>query len=303
MTAPRRGPTCADWRRPPPRAGDVVHARAGGPGLRLPVGDDGSGSDRRDRRARRRIQHPATSPRTSRASGITPPSVTAVSVDGGQNSPGTDPNADGEVMLDIEVVGAVAPAAAIVVYFAPNTDQGFIDAVSTAVHDSTHKPSVVSVSWGESEDAWSAQARTQMEQILTEAGRSRRHGHGGRRRQRIRRRRERRTAARRLPGVGAARAGLRRHVAAGLGGNDPVGDRLERPRRRRHRRRRQPPVRAAELPGQRGVPVNVDTQAAGRGVPDVSGNADPQTGYQIRVDGAERGRSAGRARSRRCGRG
>ncbi|MGZ4349835.1 MAG: S53 family peptidase, partial [Solirubrobacteraceae bacterium] len=36
-----------------------------------------------------------------------------------------------------------------------------------------------------------------------------------------------------------------------------------------------------------GVPVNVDTQATGRGVPDVSGNADPQTGYRIRVDGAE----------------
>ena len=101
--------------------------------------------------------------------GITPPSVTAVSVDGGQNSPGTDSNADGEVMLDIEVVGAVAPDAAIAVYFAPNTDQGFIDALSTAVHDTTHKPSVISVSWGQSEDAWSAQARTQMEQILTEA--------------------------------------------------------------------------------------------------------------------------------------
>ena len=73
-------------------------------------------------------------------------------------------------MLDIEVAGAVAPDAAIVVYFAPNTDQGFIDAVSQAVHDTTHTPSVVSISWGESEDAWTAQARTQMEQILTEAG-------------------------------------------------------------------------------------------------------------------------------------
>ncbi|MGH2895770.1 MAG: S53 family peptidase, partial [Solirubrobacteraceae bacterium] len=72
--------------------------------------------------------------------GMGAPSVNAVSVDGGQNSPGTDQNADGEVMLDIEVVGAVAPGAAIAVYFAPNTDQGFIDALSTAVHDTTHKP-------------------------------------------------------------------------------------------------------------------------------------------------------------------
>ena len=59
------------------------------------------------------------------------PSVTAVSVDGAVNEPGQDPNgADGEVLLDIEVAGAVAPGAAQVVYFAPNTDQGFVDAVS-----------------------------------------------------------------------------------------------------------------------------------------------------------------------------
>ena len=42
--------------------------------------------------------------------------------------------------------------------------------VSTAVHDTTHKPSVVSVSWGSPRTRWTAQARTQMEQILTEAG-------------------------------------------------------------------------------------------------------------------------------------
>ena len=101
--------------------------------------------------------------------GITPPSVSAVSVDGGSNSPGTDQNADGEVMLDIEVVGAVAPGAKIVVYFAPNTDQGFIDAVSTAVHDTANGPSVLSISWGGPEDTWTGQARTQMEQAMTEA--------------------------------------------------------------------------------------------------------------------------------------
>jgi len=42
---------------------------------------------------------------------ITPPQVISVSVDGGSNSPTTPDSADGEVMLDIEVVGAVAPAA------------------------------------------------------------------------------------------------------------------------------------------------------------------------------------------------
>ncbi|MGH2875727.1 MAG: S53 family peptidase, partial [Solirubrobacteraceae bacterium] len=102
--------------------------------------------------------------------GLAQPSVSAVGVDGGANDPGADQNADGEVMLDVEVIGAVASGARIVVYFAPNTDQGFIDALSTAVHDTARAPSVISVSLGQSEDAWTAQARDQMEQILTEAG-------------------------------------------------------------------------------------------------------------------------------------
>src|SRR5260370_31562441 len=51
------------------------------------------------------------------------PKVTAVSVDHGKTQPTGDPNGpDGEVMLDIEVVGAIAPQATIAVYFAPNTD-------------------------------------------------------------------------------------------------------------------------------------------------------------------------------------
>lgn len=99
--------------------------------------------------------------------GITEPSVTAVSVDGGQNTPGS--SADGEVMLDIEVVGSVAPGANIAVYFAPNTDQGFIDAITDAVHDTARKPSVVSISWGGPEESWTAQSQTAMNAVLQDA--------------------------------------------------------------------------------------------------------------------------------------
>ena len=49
-------------------------------------------------------------------------------------------------MLDIKVAGAIAPSAKIVVYFAPNTDAGFLDAISAAIHDTTNKPSVISIS-------------------------------------------------------------------------------------------------------------------------------------------------------------
>jgi kumamolisin len=96
------------------------------------------------------------------------PSVVAVGVDGGRNAPG-DP-ADGEVMLDIEVAGAVAPKAKIAVYFAPNTDQGFLDALLGAVHDNQRKPSVVSISWGAPEDVgWTAQARNAFNSALQDA--------------------------------------------------------------------------------------------------------------------------------------
>jgi kumamolisin len=89
--------------------------------------------------------------------------VTAQGVDGGSNVPDQAPDgADGEVLLDIEVAGSVAQGAALVVYFAPNTDQGFIDAVTTAVH-ATPAPAAVSISWGQSEDSWTAQARSALD--------------------------------------------------------------------------------------------------------------------------------------------
>lgn len=100
---------------------------------------------------------------------ITPPNVVAVSVDGGTNSP-TNPNgADSEVMLDIEVAASIAPAATIAVYFAPNTDQGFLDALTTAIHDTTNKPSVISISWGGPESSWTQQAMTAMDNACQSA--------------------------------------------------------------------------------------------------------------------------------------
>jgi kumamolisin len=90
--------------------------------------------------------------------GLTLPVITAQSVDGALNAPSTPDSADGEVALDIEVAGAVAPGAKIVVFFAPNTDKGFLDAISTAIHDTENNPSVISISWGAAESQWSGQA-------------------------------------------------------------------------------------------------------------------------------------------------
>jgi kumamolisin len=90
--------------------------------------------------------------------GITQPVISSKSIDGAHNSPSTPDSADGEVALDIQVAGAVAPGAAIVVYFTTNTDKGFLDAISTAIHDRISSPSVISISWGAAESQWTEQA-------------------------------------------------------------------------------------------------------------------------------------------------
>jgi kumamolisin len=92
---------------------------------------------------------------------IAQPKVSAVSVDHGKNQPtGSANGPDGEVMLDIEVAGAIAPGASIAVYFAPNTDAGFLDAITTAIHDTINRPSVISISWGSAESTWTQQSMT-----------------------------------------------------------------------------------------------------------------------------------------------
>jgi len=208
-------------------------------------------------------------------------------VDGVGNRPGGPDGADGEVMLDIEVAGAVAPRAKIAVYFAPNTDKGFFDAVTHAVHDAANQPSVISISWGGAECDWTAQAMEALHQAIEDA----------------------------------AALGVTVCVAAGdNGSSDGVGDganhvdfpasspyalacggtRLETAGIRITAESAwcDDPEQSAtgggvsdqfDLPGYQqaaGVPRSANGDGrVGRGLPDVAGNADPDTGYQVRVDG------------------
>ena len=82
--------------------------------------------------------------------GLADPTLIAVGVDGATNNPTGDAGGpDGEIALDIEVAGSVAPGAKLAVYFAPiGTEQDWADIVTTAVNDATNKPSVISTSWG-----------------------------------------------------------------------------------------------------------------------------------------------------------
>lgn len=220
--------------------------------------------------------------------GITQPSVVSVAVDNAQNSPSGDPgSADGEVALDIEVVGAVAPGARIAVYFAPNTDRGFLDAVTQAIHDTTNNPSVISISWGGPEASWTQQAMTTMDRAFQTAatlgiticvaagdngssdGVSDQKAHV-----------DFPASSPYVLGCGGTRldasAGqvvdevVWNEVATGNGATGGgISDVF--------------PLPAWQANAQ--IPPSTNDQHNGRGVPDVAGNADPQTGYQVYVDG------------------
>ena len=218
---------------------------------------------------------------------IPAPAVTAVGVDGAANQPGKDPTgADLEVLLDIEVAGAAAPGASQLVYFAPNSDRGFVDAVTTAVHASP-TPTVVSISWGQSEDSWTAQARTALDQAIADAaalnvtvcaaagdngsadGMSDGQVHAD-------------FPASSPHVLACGGTSLQADLAAGAiisetvwndgpgagatGGG--VSDAFSLP----------------DWQSPAGVPARAGG-GTGRGVPDVAGNADPSTGYQVLVDG------------------
>jgi kumamolisin len=203
-------------------------------------------------------------------------------VDGAVNVADGDPNgADGEVLLDIEVAGALAPDAELFVYFAPNTDQGFLDAVSQAAQATT-TPTAMSISWGQSEDDWTEQARTAMDAAFADA----------------------------------AAVGVTVTAAAGDGGSsDGATDgtaHCDFPASSPHVLACGGTKLSATTDGsvtsetvwnesstghgatgggisdtfdQPAWQVSAGTPAGGRGVPDVAADADPETGYQVLVDG------------------
>ena len=221
--------------------------------------------------------------------GLPTPTVSSVSVDGANNTPsGNADGPDGEVLLDIEVAAAVAPGAKIVVYFTSNTSKGFLDAITQAIHDTVNKPSVISISWGGPESNWTTQAFEQFDQAFQ----------------------------------AAATLGISITLAAGdNGSSDGVDDgqaHVDFPAS-------SPNVLACggtrlnatsteissevvwnegdqgatgggisdqfpvpDYQDNAGIPPSANpTKNVGRGVPDVAGDADPATGYVVRVDGQE----------------
>ncbi|MGC1299856.1 MAG: S8 family serine peptidase, partial [Alloacidobacterium sp.] len=98
---------------------------------------------------------------------VSKPNVEWVSVDGAKNQPQeSNTGADGQVANDIEIAGAIAYGAKIRVYFAPNTDAGFVDVVRKAVAD---RVTILSISWGAPESVWSKKGIAALNSALESA--------------------------------------------------------------------------------------------------------------------------------------
>jgi kumamolisin len=230
--------------------------------------------------------------------GVAVPHVTSVSVDHGRNAPSNAQSADGEVMLDIEVAASIAPGAKIVVYFAAGaTDRDFLDAIIEAVHDNVNNPSVISISWGGPEASASESFQTEFDQTLqsaaalgitvTVASGDNGAADEGPNEWDSRTHADFPASSPYVLACGAthikvsgnriaAESVWNQHAAdtqddsfgssgGGISGFFPV-----------------PPYQAKIT-----LPKDLSTGKAGRGVPDVSGDGDPASGYLVRVDGEE----------------
>ena len=194
--------------------------------------------------------------------GVPEANVTVIGVDGATSTSDGPNGADGEVMLDVEVIASVAPGAVQRVYFAPNTDAGFLDAIRQATAECTY----VSISWGGPESSWDPAQLDAYEAVF----------------------------------AAAREKGVTVFVAAGdTGSTDGTGkDVVDFPAS-------SPSVvgcggtrltlgadgtRAAEVvwndnPTSSATGGGMSSHFPGRQVPDIAGDADPQTGYQVIVDG------------------
>jgi kumamolisin len=76
---------------------------------------------------------------------VDPNRLTIVNIDNGPGPP-SDASNSSETTLDVEQAGGVAPGANIIVYQAPNTDQGFLDAFAAAIQG--NRADSISTSWG-----------------------------------------------------------------------------------------------------------------------------------------------------------
>lgn len=99
------------------------------------------------------------------------PTVNVVNVEKLAPNDRNDPDAIGEVMLDVEVVAGVCPGANIALYFSNFTEKGWVDVIDAALNDTANDPCVLSISYGlaEGADIWTQQAMDAVNDAMKEA--------------------------------------------------------------------------------------------------------------------------------------
>ena len=157
----------------PPTYPGALTPQQGRRALRLP-GEPRGRADHRHPGVRRRVPHVRRPRATSAATGCRCPASRRWASTERPTTPGGD-DYSVETALDISCCGASAPGAALVVYIAPWSEQGWVDVVTTAVHDTTHRISALSISYGWPEGAsaggltWTAAAIRAVGQTFAEA--------------------------------------------------------------------------------------------------------------------------------------
>ena len=222
--------------------------------------------------------------------GLPEPKINVIELDGSKGRP-MGGVFDTEVALDSQVIGAVAPAAQQNIIFAPNSEKGFVDAIARATfpQGSEAKNSVISISWGMNESSWSKEGIAGMHDALKKAALKgisifASAGDDG-------------ALDRSTNGKWQAHYPASDPQATGTGGTrlsvDNNGKIKSEVVWNNNRAGDAGGGGVSEVFGPQEfqknvkVPPNANSGKAGRGVPDVTGNADPVTGYRIRVDGSE----------------
>lgn len=230
--------------------------------------------------------------------GLKPPKIETILIDGQTNTIGrhiprhTELNADDQVAMDIEIAGAIAPRARLVVYFAQNTDQSFLKAVNAAIF-ATPQPVCISIGWGQAENAYSRQAMRAFEAafqdaanlgipVCISAGNFRELKGSGSPHVDFP------ASAPHALACGGTRAlasddAITRETIWSAADIDHQGKKVRHGTGGGVSQFFAKPVYQSSV----AVPAPSDGSTGGRGVPDVSGNADPATGYRIRVKGVE----------------
>src|SRR5882757_4361973 len=188
--------------------------------------------------------------------------LTSVNVGRGSNRSDGPDGADGEVQLDIVVAGSIATSANFRVYFGGNSDADFLAALKQALAE-CHG---VSVSWGQAESQWVSASMNAFEAVIKEArGRGVptfvASGDSGSTDSTSTNTVDFPSSSPSAIGCGGTTLTF---FADGAGATETVWN---------------------DNPTQSATGGGVSRHFPGRDVPDIAGNADPDTGYKVGIDG------------------